>query len=107
MYAFRHKHNDVADNEPTAGPDFFNDTNNNTTWIILQIVQEVYQIFGERNVPALLAHFDKDINLERPEAMRIFLLQEHSKEHEGMIKMFLRLITQSIQNGFICSRQIF
>jgi hypothetical protein len=27
MYAFRHKHNGVADNEPTAGPDFFNDTN--------------------------------------------------------------------------------
>ena len=29
MYAFRHKHNAIADNEPTAGPDFFNDTNIN------------------------------------------------------------------------------
>lgn len=27
MYAFRHKHNDVPDVEPVAGPDFFNDTN--------------------------------------------------------------------------------
>ena len=27
MYAFRHKHNGIADSEPTAGPDFFNDTN--------------------------------------------------------------------------------
>ncbi len=27
MYEFRLKHNNVADNEPTAGPDFFNDTN--------------------------------------------------------------------------------
>ena len=27
MYAFRHKHNGIADNEPVAGPDFFNDTN--------------------------------------------------------------------------------
>jgi hypothetical protein len=26
MYAFRHKHNKIADAEPTAGPDFFNDT---------------------------------------------------------------------------------
>ena len=27
MYAFRHKHNSIEDNEPTAGSDFFNDTN--------------------------------------------------------------------------------
>ena len=27
MYAFRHKHNGIADSEPIAGPDFFNDTN--------------------------------------------------------------------------------
>jgi hypothetical protein len=27
MYAFRHKHNGVADDEPAAGHDFFNDTN--------------------------------------------------------------------------------
>ncbi len=27
MYAFRHKHNGIVDKEPTAGPDFFNDTN--------------------------------------------------------------------------------
>lgn len=27
MYAFRHQHNGIADIEPTAGPDFFNDTN--------------------------------------------------------------------------------
>lgn len=29
MYAFRHKHNGIMDNEPTAGPDFFNETNLN------------------------------------------------------------------------------
>lgn len=27
MYAFRHEHNGIMDKEPTAGPDFFNDTN--------------------------------------------------------------------------------
>ncbi len=27
MYAFRHMHNGIADEEPTAGSDFFNDTN--------------------------------------------------------------------------------
>jgi hypothetical protein len=27
MYAFRHNHNGIVDKEPTAGPDFFNDTN--------------------------------------------------------------------------------
>ena len=26
MYEFRHKHNNIEDKEPEAGPDFFNDT---------------------------------------------------------------------------------
>ena len=30
----------------------------------LQIVQDVYKNFGERNVPGVLAHFDKNVRLD-------------------------------------------
>ena len=32
----------------------------------IQIVQDVYKNFGERNVPGILAHFDKNVVWMRP-----------------------------------------
>ena len=37
----------------------------------IQIVQDVYKNFGERNVPGVLAHFDKNVVWMRPDAPEI------------------------------------
>jgi Ketosteroid isomerase-related protein len=81
MYAFRHQHNGIEDKEPEAGPDFFNDINK-TYMDNIQIVQDVYKNFGERNVPGVLAHFDKNVVWMRPEHLR-YLFAERIKVMKG------------------------
>jgi len=61
----------------------------------LQIVKEVYRLFGERNVPALLAYFDKDIEFVRPGNADIPFAGTF-KGTEGLIKM-LTIISQTIK----------
>ena len=41
----------------------------------IQIVQDVYKNFGERNVPGVLIHFDKNVVWERPGATRYTFLR--------------------------------
>lgn len=61
----------------------------------LQIVKEVYHLFGEKNVPALLSHFDKDIQFVRPDNADIPFAGTFSGI-DGLIKMFT-IISQSIR----------
>ena len=61
----------------------------------LQIVKEVYRLFGERNVPALLSYFDKDIEFVRPGNADIPFAGTF-RGIDGLIKM-LTIIGQSIQ----------
>ena len=61
----------------------------------IQIVQDVYKNFGERNVPAVLAHFDKNVIWLRPDAPEIPFCGTYNG-HEGMIK-FLTLVSQTIR----------
>jgi ketosteroid isomerase-like protein len=61
----------------------------------LQIVKEVYRLFGERNIPAVLLHFDKDIQFIRPGNADIPFAGTF-KGIDGLIQMFT-LINQSIR----------
>jgi ketosteroid isomerase-like protein len=61
----------------------------------LQIVKEVYRLFGEKNIPVLLSHFDKDIEFVRPGNADIPFAGTF-KGIDGLIKMFT-IITQSIR----------
>jgi ketosteroid isomerase-like protein len=61
----------------------------------IQIVQDVYKNFGERNVPAVLAHFAKNVVWMRPDAREIPFCGTYNG-HEGMIK-FLTLVSQTIK----------
>ena len=61
----------------------------------LQIVKEVYRLFGEKNVPALLSYFDKDIQFIRPDNAAIPFAGTFSGM-DGLIKMFT-IISQSIR----------
>ena len=61
----------------------------------IQIVQDVYKNFGERNVPGVLAHFDKNVVWSRPDAPEIPFCGTYNG-HEGMIK-FLTLVSQTIK----------
>jgi len=61
----------------------------------LQIVKEVYRLFGEKNIPVLLSHFDKDIEFVRPGNADIPFAGTF-KGFDGLIKMFT-IISQSIR----------
>lgn len=61
----------------------------------LQIVKEVYRLFGERNVPALLSYFDNNIEFVRPGNADIPFAGTF-RGHAGLIKMFT-IISQSIR----------
>lgn len=61
----------------------------------LQIVKEVYRLFGERNVPALLSYFDNNIEFVRPGNADIPFAGTF-RGHDGLIKMFT-IISQSIR----------
>jgi ketosteroid isomerase-like protein len=61
----------------------------------VQIVQDVYRNFGEKNVPGVLAHFDKNVVWMRPDAPEIPFCGTYNG-HEGMIK-FLTLVSQTIK----------
>ena len=60
----------------------------------MQIVKEVYRLFGERNIPAALGYFDKDIEFVRPGNADIPFAGTFIGI-EGMIRMFT-VIRQSI-----------
>ena len=61
----------------------------------LQIVKEVYRLFGEKNIPVLLSHFDKDIEFVRPGNSDIPFAGTF-KGIDGLVKMFT-IIAQSIR----------
>jgi uncharacterized protein len=61
----------------------------------LQVVKEVYRLFGERNVPALLSYFDKDIEFVRPGNADIPFAGTFNGT-DGLIKMFT-IISQTIK----------
>lgn len=61
----------------------------------LQIIKEIYRLFGERNIPGVLAYFDSNIEFVRPGNADIPFAGTF-KGTEGLIKMFT-LIGQSIQ----------
>ena len=61
----------------------------------LQIIKEVYRLFGERNVPALLSYFDSSIEFVRPGNADIPFAGTF-KGADGLIKMFT-IIGQSIR----------
>ncbi len=61
----------------------------------LQIIKEVYRLFGERNVPALLSYFDSNIEFVRPGNADIPFAGTF-KGTDGLIKMFT-IIGQSIR----------
>ena len=61
----------------------------------LQIVKEVYRLFGERNMPALLTHFHKDIEFVRPGNVDIPFAGTF-KGIDGLRQMFT-IISQSIR----------
>lgn len=61
----------------------------------LQIVKEVYRLFGERNVPALLSYFDSNIEFVRPGNADIPFAGTF-RGHDGLIKMFT-IISQSVR----------
>jgi len=69
----------------------------------IQIVQDVYKNFGERNVPGVLTHFDKNVVWMRPDAPEIPFCGTYNG-HEGMIK-FLTLVSQTIKmDSFVPSQ---
>src|SRR5512138_1413857 len=61
----------------------------------VQIVQQVYKYFGEKNVPAILSLFDKDVVWERSGAPDIPFSGTFNG-HEGLIKFFT-LVAQSVK----------
>lgn len=61
----------------------------------VQIVQEVYKYFGEKNIPGILSHFDKDVVWERPGAPAIPFSGTFNG-HEGLIKFFT-LVAQNVK----------
>jgi len=61
----------------------------------LQIVKEVYRLFGERNIPAVLNYFDKDIEFVRPGNADIPFAGTFTGT-DGLIRMFA-VISQSIR----------
>jgi len=61
----------------------------------IKTVQDVYKNFGEKNIPGILAHFDKEVVWERPGAPDIPFCGTFNG-HEGMIK-FLTLVSQTIK----------
>ena len=61
----------------------------------LQIVKEVYRLFGEKNMPVLLSHFDKDIEFVRPGNADIPFAGTFNGV-DGLLKMFT-IISQSIR----------
>lgn len=61
----------------------------------VQIVRQVYRYFGEKNVPGILTHFDKDVVWERPGAPDIPFSGTFNG-HEGLIKFFT-LVAQSVK----------
>ena len=61
----------------------------------LQVVKEVYRLFGERNIPAILSYFDQDIEFVRPGNEDIPFAGTF-KGTEGLIKMFT-IISQTIK----------
>ena len=61
----------------------------------VQIVQQVYKYFGEKNVPGILSHFDKDVVWERPGAPDIPFSGTFNG-HEGLIKFFT-LVAQNVK----------
>ena len=61
----------------------------------LQIVKEVYRLFGEKNISVLLSHFDKDIEFVRPGNADIPFAGTF-KGIDGLVKMFT-MIAQSIR----------
>ena len=61
----------------------------------LQVVKDVYRLFGEKNIPAVLNHFDKDIRFVRPGNTDIPFAGTFTGT-EGLIKMFT-IIGQSIR----------
>ena len=61
----------------------------------LQIVKEVYRLFGEKNIPAVLSYFDKEIEFVRPGNADIPFAGTF-KGIDGLIQMFT-LINQSIR----------
>jgi len=61
----------------------------------LQVVSEVYRLFGEKNIPVLLSHFDKDIEFVRPGNADIPFAGTF-RGIDGMIKMFT-IINESIK----------
>ena len=69
----------------------------------IQIVQDVYKNFGQRNVPGVLAHFDKNVVWMRPDASEIPFCGTYNG-HEGMIK-FLTLVSQTIKMTSFVPRQ--
>ena len=61
----------------------------------IQIVQDIYKNFGERNVAGILSHFDKKVVWERPGSPDIPFCGIFNG-HEGMIK-FLTLVSQNVK----------
>ena len=61
----------------------------------LAVIKEIYRLFGERNIPAVLSHFDKDIEFVRPGNADIPFAGTF-RGTEGLIKMFT-IISQSIK----------
>lgn len=61
----------------------------------LQVIKDVYKLFGERNIPALLSHFDKEIEFVRPDHADIPFAGTF-KGIDGLIKMFT-IISQTIR----------
>ena len=61
----------------------------------IQIVKDVYKNFGEKNIPGILSHFDKEVVWERPGAPDIPFCGTFNG-HEGMIK-FLTLVLQNVK----------
>jgi ketosteroid isomerase-like protein len=61
----------------------------------IQIVQDVYKNFGEKNIAGILSHFDKEVVWERPGAPDIPFCGIFNG-HDGMIK-FLTLVSQNVK----------
>jgi ketosteroid isomerase-like protein len=91
MYEFRHKHNIMEDIEPEADDTFFNNTSINTTMEKTptneEVIMQMYKDFAEKNIPAVLALFDKDVVWERAGAPDIPFAGKFSGTQE-MLKMF-------------------
>ena len=61
----------------------------------LQVIKEVYRLFAEKNIPAVLSHFDKDIEFVRPGNVDIPFAGTF-RGIDGMIKMFT-IVNESIK----------